>query len=253
MLVIISPSKTMTMSDASEQHTTLPDFNKEYRQLLGILQKKSKPALQTLMKISDKIAREVWENLQSFPEALTNENASPAALSYRGDVYLGLQANLFTADDWSFAGRHLRILSGLYGVLRPSDLVRPYRLEMGLSMKIGKSENLYKYWGKKIALKLKTEIEKQEINVLLNLASGEYMKSVNLKALGHPVVDVDFREEKNGKLTSNSFTNKRMRGVMARYIIQHRVNHPEVLKSFSEEGFRYREEWSSPGHFVFVR
>lgn len=253
MLVIISPSKTMTMPDASGLHTTLPDFNKEYRQLLGILQKKSKPALQTLMKISDKIAREVWENLKSFPEALTNENASPAALSYRGDVYLGLQANLFTADDWSFAGRHLRILSGLFGVLRPSDLVRPYRLEMGLSMKIGKSENLYKYWGKKIALKLKTEIEKQEINVLLNLASGEYMKSVNLKALGHPVVDVDFREEKNGKLTSNSFTNKRMRGVMARYIIQHRVNHPEVLKSFSEEGFRYREEWSSPGHFVFVR
>ena len=253
MLVILSPSKTMAQSGVPGFTTTLPVFEKEYRQLLAVLQKKSRPALKKLMKISDKLTQDVWENLQSFPEELTRENASPAALSYRGDVYIGLQADLFTTDDWNFASSHLRILSALFGVLRPLDLVSPYRLEMGLSMKVGKSENLYRYWGKKITLQLKADLEQHEVKVLLNLASGEYMKSVEVNVLGYPVVHVDFREEKNGTLTSNSFTNKRMRGVMARHIIQHKLNHPEVLKSFLDEGFRYREEWSSPEHFIFVR
>lgn len=233
--------------------TTLPECVNEYQALLKVLQKKSRPALQKLMNISDKLTQSVWENLHAFPESLSRDVGSPAALSYRGDVYLGLRADEFTEDDWAFATGHLRILSGLFGVLKPLDLIFPYRLEMGLTMKVGRADNVYQFWGKKIAQILKRELENHEVKVLLNLASGEYMKSVDVKALGYPVIHVDFREEKNGKLTSNSFTNKRMRGVMARHVVTYKVNHPEILKAFHEEGFRYREEFSKPDHLVFVR
>lgn len=233
--------------------TGKPHFEKEYRTLIKNLEKKSKKSLQTLMKISDKITESVYQNIHSFPELLTSENSTPAALLYKGEVYSGLQAGSFDQSDWSFAHDHLRILSGLYGVLHPTDLAYPYRLEMGLSLKVGSNVNLYKFWDKKIANHLRESLQHHDVKILLNLASSEYMKSVNEKLLGFPVVHVDFREDKNGKLTSNGFTNKKMRGVMAKYVIKTRTDHPEALKKFVEEGFLFSKNHSEENHFVFVK
>jgi len=253
MLSILSASKTMEVTTDFDLETSSPYFEKEYRAIVKNLQKKSKKSLQALMKISDKITEGVYQNLQTFPASFTAKDCAPAALLYKGEVYTGLKADTFDVEDWSFATDHLRMLSGLYGVLRPLDLVYPYRLEMGLSLKTGSHTNLYKFWDKKIAGHLKETLQSHEVKILLNLASGEYVKSVNEKILGYPLVHVDFREEKNGKLTSNGFTNKRMRGVMAKYVVNTKADHPDELKTFEEEGFRYSKVHSKENHFVFVK
>lgn len=253
MLSILSPSKTMTSHPVLADQFTLPVFEKEYRELVDIVAGFSKEKLQALMKTSDKLTAETRILYDNFPEKFTPETAATAVLSFTGDVYQGLKAGDMDAAQLDFAQDHLRILSGLYGVLKPLDLIAPYRLEMGSSLKTKKATNLYGYWGKKIATELAQTLAGHDNKILLNLASGEYFSSVDLKNFPYPVYHVEFKENKNGKLAGNSFTNKKMRGVMARFVIGHGIDHPKDLTSFSEEGFIFSPVHSTDSQYMFIR
>lgn len=253
MLAILSPSKTMSPEIRPDLVYTLPVFEKEYRHLVRLVQKMKTKDMQVWMQTSDKLTAEAKTYFDFFPENLTIENAGAAILSFKGDVYQGLAAATMQNDDLEYANQNIRILSGLYGVLKPLDLMAPYRLEMGLPAQTKSAKNMYAYWGKKIAAALADALSHHETKVLINLASAEYFKSVSLAHFPYPVFHVEFRENKNGKLTGNAFTNKRMRGVMARHLIQYRLTKPEELKVFSEEGFVFSEAHSTEFHFLFIR
>ncbi|MFZ1703246.1 MAG: YaaA family protein, partial [Saprospiraceae bacterium] len=213
MLIIISPSKTMKnqLGEYQGKHTTFPFFEKDSFRLVKRLQKMKLDELQKLMMTSDKLTKEIKLMYASFPKSLSKETAHPAILSYKGDVYLGLQAESFSEDEIRFAQEHLIILSGLFGVLKPMDLISNYRLEMGSSFVVKDSTNLYSFWRQKITTSLADSLKYHQNKVLLNLASGEYFKSIDIKKFPFPIYHVEFKENKNGKLSGNSFTNKRMR------------------------------------------
>lgn len=253
MLSILSPSKTMSNQPRLAERFTLPVFEKEYRELVDIVAGFSKEKLQAFMKTSDKLTADTRQLYENFPDLLTPKTATIAILSFTGDVYQGLRAGDMNAAQLDFAQDHLRILSGLYGVLKPLDLIAPYRLEMGSSLKTKKASKLYGYWGKKIAAELAITLQAHENKILLNLASNEYFSAMDLKSFPYPVHHVEFKENKNGKLTGNSFTNKKMRGIMARFVIIHGIDHPADLKSFSEEGFLFSDTHSTEQHYLFTR
>lgn len=253
MLSIISPSKTMAKENALLTPKTNVYFEKDFRILLKKLQKMPKNQLQQLMATSDKLTDETCALYQNFPEKIDAETGRSAILAYSGDVYQGLNAKDFTTEDIHFAQDHLRILSGLFGVLRPLDLIAPYRLEMATSLESGQNKNLYGFWSKKITDHLHETIQGHHNKILLNLASGEYFKVIDLKKIDFPIYHVEFKEVKNGKLTGNAFTNKKMRGVMANYIIKYKIDNPEDLMSFSEYGFLFSEVHATHNHFVFLR
>jgi cytoplasmic iron level regulating protein YaaA (DUF328/UPF0246 family) len=253
MLAILSPSKTMSTEIRPELAYTLPVFEKEYRQLVRQVQKMKTKDIQAWMQTSDKLTAETKTYFDFFPENLTIENAGASILSFKGDVYQGLSAGTMQNEDLEYANQQIRILSGLYGVLKPLDLMAPYRLEMGLPAQTKSAKNMYGYWGKKIASALADALSPNKNKVLINLASAEYFKSVSTTHFPYPVYHAEFRENKNGKLTGNAFTNKRMRGVMARHLIQYRLEKPEELKAFSEEGFVFSEAHSTEFHFLFIR
>jgi hypothetical protein len=232
---------------------TLPVFEKEYKQLVRLVSSFSTEKLKAFMKTSDKLTAETRQLYELFPDVLTPDTAAAAILSFTGDVYQGLKAGEMREDQLQFAQDHVRILSGLYGVLKPLDLIAPYRLEMGSSLKTPKASNLYGFWGQKIATELAKNLEAHPHKILLNLASGEYFSSVDLKVFPYPVYHVEFKENKNGKLAGNSFTNKKMRGVMARFIVRYGIDHPEELKSFSEEGFVFSPAHSTEYQYMFIR
>lgn len=253
MISILSPSKTMTNQPVLAHRFTMPVFEKEYRELAEIVGSMSRQTLQALMKTSDKLTDETKRLYENFPETLTPETAGSALLSFTGDVYQGLRAGDMNEGQLDFAQDHLRVLSGMYGVLKPLDLIAPYRLEMGSSLKTKKASNLYGYWGKKIANELADALQSHDNKILLNLASGEYFSSVDRKSFPYPVCHVEFKENKSGKLAGNSFTNKKMRGVMARFIVLYGIDHPEELKSFSEEGFIFSPLHSTDSQYMFIR
>jgi cytoplasmic iron level regulating protein YaaA (DUF328/UPF0246 family) len=253
MLSIISPSKTMAKENALLTPMTNVYFEKDFRMLLKKLQKMPKNQLQQLMATSDKLTDETFTLYQNFPEKIDAETGRSAVLAYSGDVYQGLNAKDFTTEDIHFAQEHLRILSGLFGVLRPLDLIAPYRLEMATSLETGQNKNLYGFWSKKITDHLHETIQGHQYKILVNLASGEYFKVIDLKKFDFPIYHVEFKEVKNSKLTGNAFTNKKMRGVMANYIIKYKIDNPEDLMSFSEYGFLFSEAHSKNNHFVFLR
>jgi cytoplasmic iron level regulating protein YaaA (DUF328/UPF0246 family) len=253
VLSIISPSKTMTKDNTLLTPMSSVFFEKEFRNLLKILQKMSKNQLQQLMATSDKLTDDTYTLYQNFPEKIDIESGRSSVLAYSGDVYQGLNAKDFTTEDTDFAQDHLRILSGLFGVLRPLDLIAPYRLEMAASLESGQNKNLYGFWSKKITNHLHETIQAHQNKILLNLASGEYFKVIDQKKFEFPIYHVEFKEVKNGKLTGNAFTNKKMRGVMANYIIKYKIDNPEDLMSFSEYGFLFSVAHSKNNHFLFLR
>jgi len=183
----------------------------------------------------------------------TVDNARPAALAFNGDVYEGLQAATFSDADWDFAQAHLRILSGLYGVLRPLDLLQPYRLEMGTRLTTPRGNSLYEFWGTHITELLQTALAAQGDTTLVNLASGEYFKSVRTGLLPGSVITPVFQDEKNGRYKIISFFAKKARGLMARYLVENRVADPEQLKAFDVAGYRYEPAGSTPTEWVFRR
>lgn len=216
--------------------------------------KKLKPAaLQKLMDINDNLARLNYNRYQAYTWPHTAENATAAIYTFRGEVYQGFDANTMTKHQAEHADKYVRILSGLYGVLRPLDLIQPYRLEMSTELKTGKAKNLYQFWGKKITDLLNQDIEATKSKEVINLASQEYMGAIQLDKLSIPVIDISFLEDRNGKLQFLSYNAKRSRGWMARYIVDNKISKSSALKGFDVQGYSYREELSDPKKMVFVR
>lgn len=254
MLMILSPAKTLDYeSPVPSLPLTIPDFVEEAKELMGILRELAVQDVATLMDLSDKLAALNVARFAEWSPHFTDANSRAAVLAFKGDVYEGMEAWTFDDDDHAFAQQHLRILSGLYGLLRPLDRLQPYRLEMGTSLQNSKGKTLYAWWGDTIAQSLNTVLAERNTNVLVNLASEEYNKAALTKALQARVITPQFREEKDGKFKMVSFYAKKARGLMAGHIIRNRVTNPEQLKTFDAEGYAFNPTLSKGDTWVFTR
>lgn len=252
MLIVVSPAKTLDFdTPAGTERLSQPQFVEHSQKLINKLSKLSRKKIGEMMSISKSLVELNHGRFQSWGSDGNPEKQ--AIYAFKGDVYLGLKAELLDEEDLAFAQDHLRILSGLYGYLRPLDLMEPYRLEMGTSLKVGRRDNLYKFWGDKLPGPLREDLDNQGDNILINLASNEYFDAIDLKKLKARVINVSFKDEKNGVYKFISFWGKKARGMMTRYIIQNRISDPEGLKGFTEEGYVYNEELSSGDEMVFTR
>ncbi len=254
MLMVISPAKTLDYtSPLATQEYSLPRYLEQSSQLIEVLRKLSPNELAELMKLSDKLAGLNVARFTQWQPDFTLENARQAILAFRGDVYTGLDADSLSAADFKYAQQHLRILSGLYGVLRPLNLMQPYRLEMGTKLDNPAGRNLYDFWGEQITESLNQCLAEQKTDVLLNLASNEYFKAVKPKQLKTTLIDVDFKDLKNGQYKIISFYAKKARGMMARYVIENKIDSVAGLRKFNTQGYYYSAEQSKPEHLVFLR
>lgn len=254
MLLVVSPAKNLDYESplATERHTQ-PQLL-EHSQLLINRCKLLTPAdISSLMGISDKLAGLNAARFGQWSTPFTPDNARQAILAFNGDVYTGLDAKTLNEDDFTFAQQHMRILSGLYGLLKPLDLMQAYRLEMGKKLDNDRGTNLYQFWGDIITEHLNTAIAEQGDNVLINLASNEYFKSVKKKSLNADVITPAFKDWKNGQYKMISFYAKKARGLMARYIIENRISNLEQLKDFDVAGYQYSAELSQGNDWVFTR
>jgi len=253
MIVLLSPAKTLNFDPTDIKAKGTPQFKDRTAELVDILKKKSAKSIGKLMHISEKLADENYARYQSFSSSYTKKNSKPALFTFKGDVYVGLEAENFTAKQIEFAQDHVRILSGLYGILKPLDKMQAYRLEMGTKLKNKKGANLYKFWGDDITNQLNKELSKEKQPVIINLASKEYYKAINPKALNAVVYDIGFKEYRNGKLMFVSFNAKKARGTMTRYIVQNKVSKVEQLKGFDVDGYHYDESLSTEKMLMFVK
>ena len=254
MLILISPAKTLDyQSPLATTRFTQPELLEYSQQLITEARKLSESQIASLMGISDKLASLNATRFHDWQANFTPENARQAILAFKGDVYTGLQAESFSETDFDFAQSHLRMLSGLYGVLRPLDLMQPYRLEMGIRLANAKGKDLYQFWGDIITNKLNQHIEEQQEQAVVNLASDEYFKSVKTPKLKAPIIKPVFLDEKNGKYKVISFYAKKARGLMSRFIIQHRLTKPEQLATFNEEGYTFDSASSTDLELIFRR
>lgn len=254
MLAVISPAKTLDYNPAPpELGHTEPRLLEHSQELIQILRTHSALDLAELMKISMKLANLNFGRFQDWERRSTSANSKQAVLAMKGDVYAGLDAESFSADDFDFAQRHLRILSGLYGVLRPLDLMQPYRLEMGTRLRNARGKDLYAFWGNTISETLNGDLAAQGDNLLVNLASNEYFAAVRPKALHGHVVHPVFKERKEEAYRVIGIHAKRARGLMSRFLIRNRVSEAEQLKEFDAEGYRFRPELSDGDRWVFAR
>lgn len=254
MLMVISPAKTLDYD--TPPHTsrhTLPQHLAHSRELIEGLRALTPGDVAQLMGVSDKIAALNVARFGSWTPEFTPENAKQAILAFKGDVYTGLAAEDFEEGDFDFAQRHLRMLSGLYGLLRPLDLMQPYRLEMGTKFANARGKDLYAFWGERISEWLNADLTAQGDDVLLNLASNEYFSAVRRRQLQARVVEVDFRDLKNGDYKIISFYAKKARGLMARHVIKRRITQVADLRDFAEQGYAYSEERSTTDRLVFLR
>jgi cytoplasmic iron level regulating protein YaaA (DUF328/UPF0246 family) len=252
MKIVISPAKSLNFEKAlpTTKHSE-GLFLKEARQVHKVLKQKSPASLSELMDISDKLADLNWQRNQDWKTPFTSENARPAIFAFDGDVYTGLDAYTIPIEKLDDLQDSLRILSGMYGLLKPLDLMQAYRLEMGTKLPIGESKNLYEFWKPIITKALNKELHKGEL--FINLASNEYFSAVDVKALKVPVITPEFKDYKNGKLKIISFFAKRARGMMVRYIIDTNAKTIEDLKGFNYEGYQFDANLSKGNHLVFTR
>lgn len=254
MLAILSPAKTLDYeSPVPELPLTKPDFLKQTQALLGILRELSPQEVAALMGISDKLAALNVARFTEWSPRFTDKNSRAAILAFMGDVYEGMNAQSFTAKDHDYAQQHVRILSGLYGLLRPLDRLQPYRLEMGTKLENPAGKNLYAFWGDTLALALNKALAEQGDDVLVNLASDEYNKAALTKALKARVITPQFKEEKAGQFKIVSFYAKRARGLMTAYMVKNRLKKPEDLKNFDAEGYAFNSKLSKGDVLVFTR
>ena len=252
MLILLSPAKQLNFAPAREAlATTRPMLREHIKELAETTRALSHADIKGLMKLSDDLADLNRERFQAFdPDA---EEGKAAALAFAGDVYRGLDAAALSDADLQWAQNHLRILSGLYGVLRPLDAIQPYRLEMGTRLKTSRGATLYDFWGDIVADKLKADLKDDKSQAIVNLASAEYAKAARLKSLDARVYTVEFKEEKDGKLRSLMVYAKKARGLMARWIIENRLETPERLQAFNTDGYRYEPRGSSETTLLFTR
>ncbi len=254
MLILISPSKTLNFEKPITGLSTQPEFVKEASRLIKPLRKLKIDQLMELMDISPKLARLNQERYYLWqPEFPGKATARQAIFAFRGNVYTGLDADTLSSADIEAAQQQLRILSGLYGVLRPLDLIRPYRLEMGIDLEVGKCSNLYEFWQKKITSKIRLDLDQIGSNMVINLASVEYYKVIDPKKLKARIVTPEFREAKEGTYKMISFFAKEARGMMTRFILQNGINSEEQLHAFDSAGYWYNGRISIPGRPVFTR
>ncbi len=252
MLVVISPAKRLDWAERDVE-ATQPDFQDDAIRLSKTARNLTLGNLKKLMNLSDDLARLNRDRYRAFADAPELEATRPAALAFAGDTYQGLEATSLDADEMAWAQDHLRILSGLYGVLRPLDAIQPYRLEMGSKLKTRRGKNLYEYWRDQLSKALNAQGAEVGSEVLVNCASQEYFGAVDLKALNLKVITPVFMEDKAGTPKIVSFFAKKARGTMARYIIQHRLTDPAGLLDFDSGGYEYRPDLSEDDKPVFVR
>ena len=250
MITLISPAKTLNSNAKDLANSTEPEFKKEINELVGIMKKKSKSSIQKLMGISDDLAILNKERYQNFEDDFSVENSKPALFTFNGDVYRKMNVENYSNDQLEFAQEHLRILSGLYGLLKPLDLIQPYRLEMGIKLKNKKAKDLYGYWQNKITSAIDTAAND---GLVINLASKEYFKVVNLKKLKAKVIHIAFKEYREGTYKIIGIFAKQARGIMANYILKNKIDDPERLKLFNEDSYEYDEKLSTPEEWVFIR
>lgn len=254
MLITLSPSKGQDFETASlTKKYSKPADLKQSELLIKELRKiKSKP-LQELMAVSENIASLNIDRYKTFTTPFTTKNAKQAVFAFKGDVYGGFNLDQYSEDDFAYAQDHLRILSGLYGCLKPLDLIQPYRLEMKTRLKNPRGENLYQFWDDRITKSLNKVLKKQKQPVLVNLTSNEYFKSVKPKLLDGRVLNINFKETKNNKTRVVAIFAKRARGMMADYIIRHRVEQPEDIKKFKLDGYKFNQTLSDEKQWTFER
>ena len=252
MKIIISPAKSLDFeSSAPTSLHTMPRFLEQSTKLNQKLKTLSKNKLADLMSISDDLAALNYERNQSWQPSFSPKNAKQAIFAFTGEVFRGLDINSLADEKLPLLQENLRILSGLYGILKPLDLMQPYRLEMGTKLKVGAKENLYKFWGDSIANALNEELLDNEL--LINLASSEYFKVINQKVLKVPMITPVFKDFKNGQYKTIMTFAKKARGLMVRYIIDNQVKTIDDLKHFDEENYRFEENMSSKNELVFTR
>jgi len=252
MLVVVSPAKSLNM-DPVELPATAPDFQQDAVRLSKTARNLSLKDLKGLMSISEDLARLNRDRFRVFAAEPAAEATKPAALAFNGDTYQGLEARTLTEDDLAWAQDHLRILSGLYGLLRPLDAIQPYRLEMGSRLKTRRGKTLYDYWGDIIAKALHAQAEAVGTDTLINCASQEYFGAADRKALRLRVVTPVFMEIRGDKPRIVSFFAKRARGAMARFVIENRVTVPDEIKGFTSGGYAYDPDLSAGDKWVFLR
>ncbi len=255
MLFLLSPAKSLDYETPVPANlpSTQPQFIPQSEALIDVLRQQSPQQIGALMSISDKLAALNVARYEAWSPKFTAKNARQAVLAFNGDVYDGLEATTLTAKQLAWAQSHVCILSGLYGVLRPLDLMQPYRLEMGTRLATARGSNLYHYWGTQIAEYLNQQQADEDKPVIINLASQEYFKSVDRKHLRARVVDCSFEDFKNGQYKIISFYAKKARGLMARYAIAHQAKTPAALQKFDTDGYAFASEVSTADHFVFRR
>lgn len=250
MLILISPAKTLDYSSPNFKEYTQPDFVSDVKSLVSVMKRKSAEEIAELMHISKNLAQLNEERYKTFQKEFNPENSKQALLAFKGDVYTKIDVDTYSEDDFDFAQQHLRILSGLYGLLKPLDLIQPYRLEMGTRLETKKGKNLYEYWDKKIA---KAINQAANGNPIVNLASQEYFKAVDLKTLKAPVITIHFKEFKNDTYQVIGLFAKQARGMMTNFAIKNKLTDPQQLKTFEQEGYEFSEPLSSEMEWVFVR
>jgi uncharacterized protein len=253
MFVLVSPAKKLNNDAINVNQPTIPVLLGDSEKLIVEVKKKSAADLKKLMGISDKLAELNVKRFQEFSTPFTTVNAKPAIHFFAGDTYIGLNSSTMDDADIEFAQMHLGILSGLYGLLRPKDLMQAYRLEMGTKMKNGRGKNLYEFWGERITKQINKHLNDQKEATIINLASKEYFSSVAVEKLVGKVITPIFKERRKGILKIISFSAKRARGSMARYIILNRIENCDDIKKFSEDGYVFTKELSDEHNWVFVR
>ena len=253
MIILLSPAKSLQETPKLTQKMTQIRFKKETETIVERLKSMSLDEIKSLMKLSDALASLNYGRYQAFGSKYTKKNAQPAGFAFNGAVYQGLDLASLSEEQVVFAQAHLRILSGLYGVLRPLDLIQPYRLEMGTKLPIDEYKNLYAFWGDKITDLINKDLKKTQGKTIINLASKEYFKAINPKQLNGRLLTIDFREERDGKFKFITFSAKKARGLMTRYILKHKIEKPEDLKGFLDDDYAFNAELSSEDVWIFTR
>jgi cytoplasmic iron level regulating protein YaaA (DUF328/UPF0246 family) len=254
MLIVISPAKTLDYETPPKTGTfTIPDYLDRSEQLIARARQYSTLDIAELMAVSMKLAELNFERFAQWHTPFTPDNAKQAVLAFKGDVYTGLDAERFSAADFKFAQNHLRILSGLYGLLRPLDLMQPYRLEMGRKVDTERGKNLYEFWGTTITEGLNAQLKKLKSPYLINLASNEYFKAVKPGALDGEIITPEFKDWKNGQYKMMGVYAKKARGQLSRFVIRNQLTDPQQMKAFDVDGYRFNEALSNGNKWVFTR
>lgn len=254
MILVISPAKSLyDHCPVQYKQYTQADFLPEAEKIVSVLKKKKPEQLAKLMDISPKLAELNYQRFREWTLPFSPENAWQAVLMFNGDVYQGMKAETFSEAEFETARQHLRILSGVYGLLKPLDLIQPYRLEMGTDLAVARKKNLYEFWKTKITAKLNRELTETGQKELINLASNEYFNAVDIKKLKARIITPVFKEHRNGQYQMVSFFAKKARGLMSRFIIQNNISDPEEMKAFDMEGYYFNNQLSKGDQWVFTR